>query len=121
MSGPRKSFQTYMKWNSATTANAGRDSGMMMSFQMRNSEQPSTRAESDNSKGIDMKNWRSKKMLNAAPNQAGTHNGLGLPTHPSLRKITYTGTISTGNGIIIVASVAAKMRSLPGHLIRAKP
>ncbi len=46
---------------------------------MRSSPQPSTRAASRYSSGIVRKNWRSRKIENASPNQFGMISGQSLP------------------------------------------
>ena len=60
-------------------------------------------------------------MLNADPNQAGIHRGRNVPTHPNSLNSTNIGTISTGNGIIMVARVIPKNMFRPGHRSRANP
>ena len=60
-------------------------------------------------------------MLNAPANQAGTHNGISVPSHPSVRKTLYIGTMSTGNGIIMVARMTVNSVSRPFQWIRVSP
>ena len=60
-------------------------------------------------------------MLNAFPNQAGTHNGAKVPIQPTSRNITKSGTMTTGNGIIIVASIAMNAGPRPRQRTREKP
>ncbi len=60
-------------------------------------------------------------MLNAPPNHAGTHRGRSVPIQPSLLKMTYSGPMTTGKGIIIVASITAKSTPRPRQRIRENP
>ena len=96
-------------------------SGRTTMRKMFHSEQPSILAASDSSSGMVRKNWRRRKILNALPNQAGTQSGRNDPIQCSFWKSANVGTIKTGNGTIIVASVAAKAKSRPGKRRRAKP
>ena len=54
-------------------------------------------------------------MLKALPKNAGTHRGKSVPIQPKLRNTPYNGTISTGNGTIIVASVTLNSVARPRH------
>ena len=108
-----------MKVNSATTARAGLASGMMTSTKVRSSLAPSIFAASESSMGMVRKNCRRRKMEKALAKNAGTQSGRNVPTHPSQRNSANVGTMITGNGTIIVASVMLKNRSRPGHFRRA--
>ena len=116
-----------MNEKSATTARAGRASGRTTRKRMPISPQPSMRAASESSRGMVMKNCRRRKMLNADPNQAGTQSGLNVPsqaipvTSPSHRKMLNSGTMVTGKGIIIVASMMPNSAPRPRNGILAKP
>src|SRR5919199_1833447 len=105
MSGPKKSFQAKMNWNSATVASAGLASGKMTRQKMVNSFAPSTRPASDSSWGMVMKNCRNKKMLNALPKKGGMSRGYNDPTHPSNLNRMKDGIMITWNGSISVASI----------------
>ena len=48
--------------------------------------QPSSMADSSSSLGMPRKNCRSRKMLNALPNHAGTHSGRSVPIQPRYLK-----------------------------------
>ena len=52
---------------------------------MRSSPQPSTRAASRYSSGIVRKNWRSRKIANASPNQFGMISGQSAADQVQLR------------------------------------
>jgi len=109
-----------MNVNRATTASAGFASGSRTSVKIRTSEQPSILAASLSSIGMVLKNCRSKKIENALPKKAGTQSGRKEPTQPSHLKRPNVGTIKTGKGTIMVASVTAKKKSRPGQRRRAK-
>ena len=93
----------------------------MIRQKMPHSLQPSIRAASLSSSGMVRKNWRMRKMLNALPKNAGTHSGLSVPIQPSVLNTPYIGTMSTGNGTIIVTSVSTNRVSRPRQRTRAKP
>jgi hypothetical protein len=59
------------------------------------------------------KNWRSRKIENASPNQLGMINGASEPTSPSFAHSTYSGTIVTCGGSIIATSVIRNTASRP--------
>jgi hypothetical protein len=61
---------------------AGFASGTTTFMRIWNSPAPSTRAASDSSWGIVMKNWRSRKIENASPKNTGTISGLSEPDPP---------------------------------------
>ena len=116
-----------MNVKSATHDSAGRTSGRMIRQKMPKSLHPSMRAASESSSGIVMKNCRSRKMLNADPNHAGTQSGLNVPSNwigvcsSSQRKSANSETIVTGNGIIIVESISANSTPRPRKRTLAKP
>src|SRR5262245_25375414 len=60
-------------------------------------------------------------MLNAFPNQNGSHNGANVPTSPIRDHSTYSGAITTGNGTIIVASITPTITPRPRHCTPANP
>jgi hypothetical protein len=81
---------------------------------------PSTRAASSISSGTDNMYWRMKKMPNAlaAP---GTINGHGVSIHEKVFRIMMNrGTMTTANGIAIVASMRLKSMVRPGKRNFAK-
>src|SRR5207248_8845371 len=75
---------------------------------------------SDNSAGMVRKNWRSRKMKKAFPNQAGTQSGRNVPIQPSQRKRRKTGSMVAWPGSMIVQSMATNNRSRPRKGMRAK-
>ena len=72
----------------ARPAIAGFASRVTTVTRMRSSPQPSTRAASRYSSGIVKKNWRSRKIENASPNQFGRMTGQSVPTRCSFAHIT---------------------------------
>ena len=62
MSGQRKSFQAPMKVKIASVAIPGAASGKTIERRIRHSEAPSMRADSRISSGMDLRNWRIRKM-----------------------------------------------------------
>ena len=65
-----------------------------------------------------MKNWRSRKMVNASPKNSGMISGLSDPIQPSRTKITYSGTIVTWGGSIRVESTRMNAAWRPRHCSR---
>ena len=63
--GQRKLFQLARKRMMARLAEAGANRGKAIEMKMRNSDAPSMRAESSNSSGMLMANWRIRKMAKA--------------------------------------------------------
>ena len=104
---------------SATAAIAGFASGTITRVMICHSLAPSTRAASESSSGIDMKNCRSRKIEKASPKKLGTISGVRCPIHPSRTNTMYRGTIVTWNGSISVASTATNATCRPRHCIRA--
>ena len=70
-SGRKKSLKVNSTENRATAAMAGLASRTTTVVRIRTSPQPSTRAASRYSSGIVRKNWRSRKIEKASPNQVG--------------------------------------------------
>ena len=74
-----------------------------------NSLQPSMRAASEISSGIDVKNWRSRNIENALEKKEGTISGKNDGIQCSLAKMMYTGIIVTCPGNIIVDKIITKV------------
>ena len=74
--------------------------------------------------GIVRKNWRSRKIENASPNQFGMISGLRFPmkcspvTSWSFDHITYTGTTETCGGSISATITTMNATSRPRHRSR---
>src|SRR5690349_23490960 len=98
MRGGKKLFQLPMKAKITTLASAGLESGRIISHKMRHEEAPSNRAASSSSCGIFIKNWRSRKIKNGQPNQAGIVNGSHESFHFNREKSTYCGMSVTSLG-----------------------
>ena len=62
INGQSRSFQLPMKLNMPTVRMAGTAFGRMICAKMRKSPAPSMRAALSRSFGMEMKNWRSRKM-----------------------------------------------------------
>src|SRR5437016_11704418 len=102
MSGERKSFQVPLNTKTVHAINAGFASGMMIRQKMPKLEQPSIRAASSRSGGIDMKNCRSKNVMNGPPKNCGTISGTNVSIQPSCRQSTNCGMSVTCGGSISV-------------------
>ena len=77
---------------------AGMASGTITRVRIWNSLPPSTRAASDSSSGIVMKNCRRRKIEKASPKKLGMIRGLNDPTQCSRTNTMYSGTTVTWNG-----------------------
>src|SRR2546428_9393215 len=97
---------------------AGRASGTITRIRIWSSLAPSTRAASESSSGIVMKNCRSKKIVKASPKKVGTISGFSDPTQWMRTKKTYSGMIVTWVGSISVASTRMNTICRPRHRIR---
>src|SRR5215217_2224545 len=74
-SGPCKSFHEYRKVITATVASTGVESGSTTCVKICHSFAPSTRAASESSGGMVLKNWRSRKISKALAKNEGTISG----------------------------------------------
>ena len=107
--------------SNARAARVGRTSGSMMCHQMRRWPQPSIFAASSMSRGMPFMNWRSRKMLNGAPNAAGSHSGAHVLYSPRFFQIRNTGIMVTCSGTMMVARMSTKTALRPGQLTRLTP
>src|SRR5688572_7504483 len=88
---------------------------------IRKLEAPSIRAASSNSRGMVIKNWRSRKMLKALdPSQEGTMSGKKVSSQPRVLKIRKVGIRVTALGSISVERTRMKRKSRPLYRSRAK-
>ena len=117
--GQRKLFQDSRKVKIARAANAGLLDGIMIWVYMRNSPAPSMRAASINSVGIDIINWRIRKIPNA-PTIPGTIKPKKLLFQPNSTRIENAGIMVTWKGIMIVARTIINNILLPGNWNFAK-
>ena len=72
-----------MNWKRPMTISDGLLRGRMICQKIRHSLHPSMRAASDRSLGMVMKNWRSRKTLNAPARNEPTQSGRRLPIQPT--------------------------------------
>ena len=105
----------------AFTDSAGNDCGRMIWKRMRSSLAPSSRAASETSCEICMKNCRSRKIQNGLPKKSGTVSGQKVLIHPSRAKMSKRAMIRTGYGMNTVASTTMNTLSRPGQSMREKP
>src|SRR5713226_10308241 len=95
--------------------------GTITDTSVRNGPAPSIMAASSRSRGMLMKNCRSKNTLYAFPKKWGTSNGSHVPTQPSLVNSAYEGTIVTCCGRMIVPTRMVNRIVLPGIRKRENP
>ena len=120
-SGARKSFHAKKKWNRQTAVMAGQACGTITESSVRNGPAPSIMAASSISRGMLMKNCRSRNTLYALPKKCGTSSGSHVPTQPSLVNSAYVGTIVTCCGRMIVPTRMVNSSALPGIRNRENP
>jgi hypothetical protein len=114
-----KSVHAHTNEKSATVATAGFDIGATSRHRIAHSLQPSSRAASINSCGSVRKNWRSIKIRNAFPKNAGTISGRKVSTQPSVRNSKNTGSSVTCGGSISVLSITQNQKPRPRQRSRA--
>ena len=113
----------------ATVARAGRARGRITCQKICQELAPSITAASSSSRGICMKNWRSRKTAKAPPpNQEGRIRGhqVSIRVVPkrargTLLNIRNLGIRTTSSGSTRVASRTMKKKSRPHQRKRAKP
>src|SRR3954447_24924548 len=110
-----------MKAKIATVASAGLESGKIIDVKIRQVDAPSIRAASSRSRGMVIKNWRSRKMKNGKPNQAGMISGQSVLTSLSWLNKINVGTIVTSRGIMSVPRTMINSRLLARARRRANP
>jgi hypothetical protein len=93
---------------------AGHACGTTTDSKVRSGPAPSIIAASSMSRGMLMKNCRSKKTFYAFPKKCGTRSGNQVPTQPILLKSAYVGTIVTCCVKMMVPTRLVNRIALPG-------
>src|SRR5260370_21517777 len=114
ISGQMNESQLNWKRISPKAIKAGAALGSTTRQKAPNSEQPSIRAASSNSRGKPRKNWRNKNMPTGLATN-GTISAWYVSTQRQIPISMYSGKARSSNGMTIVARKGMNNTSQPGN------